>query len=317
VTDKEGSSRPRILAAIVLYKQTPDQSATVASLARALQAPHDVDCHVFLYDNSPPATLPPPGIPAGFTYVPMPSNRGLYAPYEAARLVAGREGYDWLLTLDQDTALPENFFSAILPGLRAAVENPRIAAIVPHLADGDRPLSPALAGFPRSRPLPPAFSGVPEREVHAFNSAALLRTAALAALGGFEPCFWLDYLDNWLHHELFRQGWQIYVLDSVLLEHHFSLLNYRERVSLAHYRNFLGAEGAYTDLYESRPVQIAYAAQLAVRLVNQRRRGESPEILKATRRALWRRLTVSRARRLAAWRASLGGWPGAAQEAAS
>ena len=217
-------------------------------------------------------------MPPGFRYNAATANHGLLGAYEAALEQARAEGYDWLLTLDQDTALPENFFSAIEPGLRAAAEDPRIAAIVPHLAEGEQLLSPAYVGLTRTTPMPASFSGVPAREARAFNSAALLRVEALEAIGGFDPCFWLDHLDSWLHHQLYIHGWRMYVLDSVHLEHHFSLLNYKERVTLAHFRNFLGAESAYFDLYGSWLARLAYSAQLAVRLVNQRRRGEAPEI---------------------------------------
>jgi hypothetical protein len=98
----------------------------------------------------------------------------------------------------------------------------------------------------------------------------------------------------------------------VHLEHHFSLLNYKERVTLAHFQNFLAAESAYFDLYGSWLARLAYSAQLAVRLVNQRRRGEAREIRSATWRALRRRLSVTRKQRIAAWRKSMGGRPGAA-----
>jgi GT2 family glycosyltransferase len=314
--DQCAAVRPRILAVVVLYKQKPSASVTVATLARSLES-GCADCAVLVYDNSPqydgadpdPA---PQALPSGFRYKAATSNHGLLGAYEAALEQARAEGYDWLLTLDQDTALPENFFSAIEPGIRAAAENPRIATIVPHLAEGAQLLSPAYVGLTRTTPMPSSFSGVPACETRAFNSAALLRVEALEAIGGFDPCFWLDHLDSWLHHELYIHGWRMYVLDSVHLEHHFSLLNYKERVTLAHFRNFLGAESAYFDLYGSWLTSLAYSAQLAVRLVNQRRRGEAPEIRSATRKALWRRLSVPRKQRIAAWRASMGGWPGAA-----
>lgn len=309
------ADRARILAVVVLYKQKPSASVTVATLARAIQS-GCADCAVLLFDNGPEnnsadSGVAPEAMPSSFRYQAAPANHGLLGAYEAALEQALADGYDWLLTLDQDTALPENFFSAIEPGLRAAAQDRRIAAIVPHLAEGEQLLSPAYVGLTRTTPMPASFTGVPLREARAFNSAALLRVEALGAIGGFDPCFWLDHLDSWLHHQLYIHGWRMYVLDSVHLEHHFSLLNYKERVTLAHYRNFLGAESAYFDLYGSWLARLTYSAQLVVRLMNQRRRGEARDIRRATRGALWRRLSITRKQRIAAWRASMGGWPGA------
>jgi GT2 family glycosyltransferase len=305
--------RARIFAVIVLYKQRPSASVTVATLARAL-ANAPVDCAVLVYDNSADsgandtagAEASSEALTAAFRYHAAASNRGLLGAYEAALERARTEGYDWLLTLDQDTALPVDFFSAIQPGFKAATADPHIAAIVPHLAEGERLLSPAYVGIGRATPLPAHFAGVPRREARAFNSAALLRVKALDAIGGFDPCFWLDHFDSSLHHRLYTHGWRMFVLDSVHLEHHFSLLNYKERVSLPHFRNYLAAESAYMDLYSPWWARAAYTAQLGVRLVNQQRRREYPEILQATRAALLRRLTITRAKRLRRWRKEMG-----------
>jgi GT2 family glycosyltransferase len=310
--------RSRIFAVIVLYKQRPSASVTVATLAHAIRKNPGLDCEVLVHDNSPWSDLAADDLPEGFRYYLAPVNRGLYAAYEGARLSAraggngvAAKGYDWLLTLDQDTALPADFFKAIEPGLRAANDDPRIAAIVPHLAEGNRLLSPAYVGLSRTRPMPASFGGVPTREARAFNSAALLRIEALEAIGEFDPCFWLDHLDSWLHHQLYLQGWRMYVLDSLHLEHQFSLLNYRDRVSLARLRNFLAAESAYFDEYCSPLAGVVHTVQLSGRLVKQALRRETREVRRATWRALWQRLTVSKSKRLATWREALGGWPGA------
>jgi GT2 family glycosyltransferase len=309
---ESSTHRARIFAVVVLYKQRPSASVTVATLARALEAA-GADCGVLVYDNSADSGMDDRAepLPAGFRYHAAATNHGLLGAYEAALDRMRKEGYDWLLTLDQDTALPANFFSAIEPGLRAAEGDPRIGAIVPHLAEGARLLSPAYVGLCRTTPMPAAFAGVPSRESRAFNSAALLRAAALEEIGGFDPYFWLDHLDSWLHHQLYVHGWRMYVLDSVHLEHHFSLLNYKDRVSLAHLRNFLAAESAYFDVYCSPLAGAAHSAQLAGRLVKQTLRGETRDVRSATWSALWQRLTVRKSRRIARWQQSMGGWPGA------
>ena len=307
---ESSTGRARIFAVVVLYGQGPAASASVSTLARALRANDFLDCDVLLYDNSP-AVVSPGDLPQGFYYRHAVVNTGLYGAYEAARLAARAKGCEWLLTLDQDTALPEDFFSAIAPGLKAAEQDPIIAALVPHLTEGERLLSPAYVGVGRPRPLPAGFAGIPRREARAFNSAALLRVSALDAIGGFDPRFWLDHLDSWLHHQFYLRGWRMYVLP-LRLEHHFSLLNYRERLSTERLQNFLAAESAYVDLYGSRVSGAAHTAQIAVRLLNQVRRGESREMRRITRQMLLRRLTTRRQRRIAEWNASMGGRPDSA-----
>jgi GT2 family glycosyltransferase len=318
VPGDSSTHRARIFAVVVLYKQRPSASITIATLARALRESPSVDCYVQIWDNTPSGDIALGELPEGFGYHPASVNRGLYAAYEDARLATRAQGipgppkgYDWLLTLDQDTALPADFFNAIAPGLRAAEDDPRIGAIVPHLAEGGRLLSPAYVGLCRTRPMPASFAGVPAREARAFNSAALLRVEALDAIGGFDPCFWLDHLDSWLHHQLYVHGWRMYVLDSMCLEHQLSLLHYKERLSIERLGNFLAAESAYFDLYGSPLAGAAHSLQLAGRLVKQVLRGETRQVRRATWSALWQRLTVTKSNRVAAWRGSMGGWPGA------
>jgi hypothetical protein len=103
----------------------------------------------------------------------------------------------------------------------------------------------------------------------------------------------------------------MYVLDSVHLEHQLSLLNYKERLSIERLRNFLAAESAYFDLYGAPLAGAGYSLQLAGRLVKQMLRRETRQVRRATWSALWQRLTVTKSRRVAAWRESMGGWPGA------
>jgi hypothetical protein len=98
------------------------------------------------------------------------------------------------------------------------------------------------------------------------------------------------------------------------LEHQLSLLNHRERVSLARLRNFLAAESAYIDLYGSPLAEAAHTMQLAGRLVKQRLRRETREVRRATWSALWQRLAVNKHKRIANWKRSMGGWPGASPD---
>lgn len=312
---EEASPEPvQIVAVVVLYLQSPSESVTVATLAAALEQTNLVACRVLVYDNTPHSSSPPdssstlidPRVPDDFRYHRAAENRGLFGAYSAGLALARAEGCEWLLTLDQDTALPADFFAAVWPGLAASSQDQRIAVIVPHLAEGDRLLSPAYVGIGRAQPLPRGFGGVPAREARAFNSAALLRVRAIEEIGGFHPCFWLDHLDSWLHRELFLHGWHMYVLASLQLEHHFSLLNYRERVSIGHFRNFLMAESAFFDLYGTWWERALYTLQLGVRMITQYGRDEPGEIQNATRSALLRRLGSGRTKRLLQWRKEAG-----------
>ncbi|MGI8770600.1 MAG: glycosyltransferase [Acidobacteriaceae bacterium] len=296
----------RILAVVVLYKQRADESPTLRALLPRLGTVAGLDIRFVLFDNGPePAE--PTSLAAGVEYHAADRNEGLAGAYNYGLRQAVTGGYEWLLTLDQDTELPAHFLQSMRDAAEELSDDESIAAIVPHLVDAGMPVSPVRVRFARITPIPAGFSGVPDGEARAFNSAALLRVSALQELGGFNPCFWLSFLDGWLHREFHLRGKKIFVLGSVHSEHKLSLLNYRERLSLAHFRNFLSAESAFHDLYCGRLEGVLYTARLVGRLVHQAQRKESPEILKITFSNLLHRLTTwSRQRRLARWRADAG-----------
>jgi GT2 family glycosyltransferase len=299
----------RILAVVVLYKQRADESTTLRALLPQLEGMGGgvggLDIRFVLFDNGPDPR-PPTSLPACIEYHAAARNEGVAGAYNYGLRQAVAEAYDWLLTLDQDTELPPHFLQAMRDAADQLRENETIAAIVPHLVDAGTSVSPARMRFARTTAIPLGFSGIPEGEPRALNSAALLRVSALQELGGFNPCFWLSFLDGWLHREFHLRGKKIFVLGNIQAEHKLSLLNYRERLSLAQFRNFLSAESAFNDLYSGRLEGLLYSARLMGRLVHQAQRREAPEILKVTLTNLLHRLTWSRQRRLARWRADAG-----------
>ncbi len=295
--------RTRIFAVIVLYRQAAANSATLRTLlASADHAGADaLDLRILLYDNTAGAQAPT-AMPREFVqYRAAPANRGLAGAYNEALTEAEAEGFPWLLTLDQDTELPLEYLSVMARLASECTADERIAAIVPHLVDRERVLSPVRVHFWTHTPLPLAAEGVVPGEVQALNSAALLRTSGLREIGGFHPLFWLNYLDNWLYYALNTRGKRIYVAPRLVIQHELSLLDYRDRMTIAHYEDFLLAESAFRDLYRGGLAGLAYTAQLAVRLRNQKRRREKAEILQATRAFLRRRLTTTRRQRISEW----------------
>jgi glycosyltransferase involved in cell wall biosynthesis len=292
----------KILAVIVLYKCKMDDSSAFQSLKRTSDICPDVELKTLIFDNSPIMQCAP-SLPKNFTYERSARNEGLAAGYNRALEMALTVDCKWLLTLDQDTTLPEDFLltlSEIAIRLQHD-EDESVAAIVPQMMSGDLPLSPMYVHWLRSHPAPRGFTGFNQGELYAFNSAALLRVAALRELGGFSTEFWLDQLDLWLHHQLYRAGKRVFVAGNVQIEHKLSLLDYKS-LAPARYRNFLEAESAFFDRFRGRVANRVLTATLLVRYYKQKKRGDSPSIRQLTKEHLKRRLFQSRNRRLDDWK---------------
>lgn len=254
-----------ILAVLVLYQTEPSKGYTLPSFCRALD--ESGLAHRFrllIYDNSPCRSAIPIEISVPFSYVHDPRNGGLSRAYNTAMEVAGAAGSEWLLLLDQDTLIDANFLRTLSVHLPEAAGNPKCAALAPRLLSKNKIISPARVlwgGW--LLPVDESSGGPYSREMIALNSGTLLRIAAIREIGGFNPVFWLDYLDHWLFNRLYRAGYFIYVLDATL-PHDLSLGNVRG-VSTARYKNILLAEGEFYRCCKSPIENKVYYFRLAMR----------------------------------------------------
>lgn len=210
----------KLLIVLVLYQRAPEQSEAFLSLCEVLadlpEAGKRFGC--LIYDNSPQQHALPP---VGFSceYISDPSNPGLARAYNEARERAAATGANWLLLLDHDTAVTREYLAEVLSATQEVAGKATIAAVIPKLVQGNTTLSPQWPNHrrpSRSRPVALSFSGEIQGELQAFNSGAVLRLSALAAIGGFDESFPLDYLDHSTFRQLQRKGYSAYVLRSTL-----------------------------------------------------------------------------------------------------
>lgn len=298
----ESDMRLNLTAVIVLYRIAPNQSpafrSVIASRARLSEATGEV--RVLLWDNSPGGAEQ--RLPPGVRYVADESNSGLAKAYNHALGWAIEQGSDWLLTLDQDTAVPETFFEKMAAAARTSSRYAGIGAVVPRIAANGRQLSPNWFQFGAiPRWYRPGYTGVPKEPVFAFNSGAMLKVSALEQAGGYDPRFWLDDSDAMIFSKLYEHGKRVYVVGDIEVEHEFSMKDIERRMSPARYRNALLAETAFWDLRMNRMAGWERTLRLMMRLVKQWRRADSAGLQRITREALVRRLFRTRKRRIEEW----------------
>jgi len=299
----ESPVRLKLMVVIVLYRIAPQDSPAFRSVMTARDAfgQEAGEVRVLLWDNSP-AVGAGENLPESVAYFADESNSGLATAYNRALEWAELHGAEWLLTLDQDTAVPADFFVRMAAAAAASTRYAGIGAIVPQIAAEGRQLSPnwfqygAIPRWYRS-----GYVGVPGEPVFAFNSGAMLRVDALRQAGGYDPRFWLDDSDAMIFSKLHENGKRVYVAGDIQVEHEFSMKDMQRRMSVARYQNALFAETAFWDLRMSRMAGWERTLRLMVRMVKHLMRGDSRELRRITWRALMRRLFTSRRRRIEEW----------------
>lgn len=293
----------KLCIVIVLYKMEPEASPTFRTLQRSLAEPmaQRPEFRILLYDNTPPAQAPT-NLPAHVEYFASLANTGLAGAYGFAVARAQAEGRDWLLTLDQDTELPSDFISKLTEVAAACKARTEIAAIVPHIRAGDRDVSPNwFAGGVRPRWCARDYHGVPDQAIYAFNSGALMRVAAVQAIGGYSQLFWLDYCDAYMFREIQKRGWKVFVAGGIHLQHDFSMMDIGNKMSLWRYQNAVEAGSAFYDLEMSPLAGLEHTLRLLLRYGKHMVRRESPKVRRITASMLRQRLFTPKAERLKAW----------------
>jgi hypothetical protein len=288
---------------VVLYKMEMEASSTFHSLLRSLAEPTErgLSYKILIYDNTP-STQNPGSLPDHVEYVASPRNTGLADAYNSAVARAHAEGFDWLLTLDQDTHLPVDFIPKLMEVTAACTAQPEIAAIVPHVSAGDRSLSPNwFAGGILPRWFAKNYQGVPDLSVYAFNSGTLVRVQAILSIGGYSPLFWLDYCDGYLYRQIEKNHLKVYVAGHIHLQHDFSLLDISNKMSLFRYQNALEAGSAFYDMEMNRLAGVDQTLRLLLRYIKQLVQRESPAVRHATIAMFFRRLFVPRTTRMREW----------------
>jgi GT2 family glycosyltransferase len=216
-------NRARIFAVMVLYKRLLEESETFSTLRSILQKRTDLAgaISLLIYDNSPVAQEVQ-ALPIPTQYISNPANPGLAAAYSAGLQLAGQETADWLLLLDQDTTLTEEYLEEISSGAVHLLSDRKIVGIVPKLSNKGvlcSPLYPPTYG--PARMIDRTTAGDSSQRLHVFNSGAVLRVSSLKTIGGFPEDFPLDYLDHATFAALQDRGGQLHILNAIL-EHELS-----------------------------------------------------------------------------------------------
>ncbi len=300
--NQTGVSSHMILAVVVLYNTDRDRSQTLRGLEQAVaQNPALLnDIRVLLWDNSPEPLLALK-LPFAFEYRHSGGNAGVAGAYNQAAAFARLQEIPWLLLLDQDTAVTEEFLRVMAGHAHTLAANQTVAAAVPFLYAGNFQLSPRFVRFSRHTAIPASSAGLLRERMFAANSGTLMRRTVLEEIGGYSDDFWLDYSDIYVFHRLYEQGKGVFVAADAYLQHEIAMLDYDGRMTAQRYRNYLAAEGAFHDLYKSRLERFAHLLRLLARAVRQRRYRD-PVFRQITWQSFWERLWTRRKCRLAQWK---------------
>jgi GT2 family glycosyltransferase len=290
----------QILAVVVLYKQSPEQSQTIQSLMRVFERNPGLSnsVGVLLWDNSPVPALKV-SLPFACELSHAGRNVGTSGAYNFAMERAEVLGCSWLLLLDQDTTVSDEFLNGMIAYSEKFLHEQAIAAVVPFIISHGVLVSPRrLLRFNRVQQIPTTFSGVCKQKAYAVNSATLMRVSALREIGGYSEEFWLDLSDVYVFQAFHRNGKQIYIAGDLRVDHSIASMDFDREMSPERYRNFLAAESAYVDLFSSPLERSSQLLRLFLRAIRQYRRYKNKIFSRIAWEYFLQRIFLTRSARL-------------------
>lgn len=259
-----------ILALIVVYNQKINETKTLKSLLKNYENNPQIfeNFKLLIYDNGPIDQECNFELPYKFDYFSNPKNDGLASAYNFALSVGIKENYTWLLLLDQDSYLPDDYIINLTNDVISAESNSMVMAVVPKMCYKNHFFSPSKVLFGGiHRPIDMKFIGVYPNEVFAIGSCSLVKISFLHKEGGFNEFFWLDCLDRWLYMIIYKRGGKVLVTNSVI-EHELSIMDYSKFVSSERYYNIMIYETFFMNMYKSKPENFVYYLRLVKRIIS-------------------------------------------------
>lgn len=259
-----------LLAVLVIYNCKIEEAKTLKSLLRnyAKNPRAFRNVRLIIYDNSLLEQSIHLTIPFEHQYIHDRNNEGLAVAYNYALNEAIKTSYAWLLLLDQDSSLPEDFIDNLSCDISIIDEDTTVTAVVPKMRYKKVIFSPTKVFFGGIvRAIDMRHRGICTfKNVFAIGSGCVIKVSFLQKIGGFNEVFWMDCLDRWLFLTINNMGGKVYVTDSIV-EHEVSVMNYDKLMNEKRYYNILIYETLFMKSFTSRIENYIFYLRLIKRAV--------------------------------------------------
>jgi GT2 family glycosyltransferase len=260
----------KVLVLVVVYNSKVECAKTFKSLLRCyISNPGDFEnLKLIIYDNGLINQQDDITVPFNYMYINNPRNDGLAIAYNYALDYGISEDFNWILLLDQDSCLPDDFISNLNRTIEQVESNEMIKAIVPKMVYKGTFFSPSKVLFGGiHRPIDMNIYGICPFEVFSIGSGCLVRSSFFQKIGGFNNFFWLDCLDRWIFYEINKANGKVFITSSII-EHELSVMDYSKFVNEKRYLNIMKYETYFMKFYKSKTENIVYYLRLLKRAIS-------------------------------------------------
>lgn len=186
-----------ILFGIVCFREHFWESESFLGLINSYNQSNDQkEINIFIFDNTdlPNWELEPPKFSANvkLNYIHFSANPGIALAYNRIADFAKNNHFQWLVFLDQDSALPMNAYE-IYQNF-ANLNKDGIAA--PKVISNNKIISPSYYKYYRTSPIVEIGNRIKLRNVTCINSGLMISVSSYFLSGGYSSALRLDFCDH-------------------------------------------------------------------------------------------------------------------------
>lgn len=257
------NTMPKILIVIVLYNTELKDSTTYNSLKKSLKF-CSLTWELLIFNNSKEYKIISD---IASEIVNSEQNCMLAGAYNYALEFAKSKNIEWLLLLDQDSEITDEYFIKLSETLSNKQITENTVSIIPFLIENVRIISPHKNIFFQLIRSPINYTGLLKGHITALNSLTLLRVEFISQIGGFSYKFPLDMLDYWIYYQIYKKNKLVYLLD-LKVQHHLSVNNFEKNMTVERYQQIIFSEKQFIKEFGILE-QFAYKCKLFFRTLKQ------------------------------------------------
>lgn len=195
--------------------------------------------NIYIYDNtvrSENVNLPEFQNEINIKYFSFNENRGISKAYNHLVNLALKDGFKWIVFLDQDTMLPLDFYLKYIDSISEIKQTSQKIA-VPVVKSEQHILSPFIYKNYRSRFLKEVPSFINLKKHSAINTGVLINCNYFNKIGGYNDKLFLDFCDHDFFDKLRGSDNKICVINTELKQDFSTNTNTLDK-ALTRYRIF-------------------------------------------------------------------------------
>ncbi len=187
-------------------------------ILRNIQSYYDYVDKLFVFDNTETGSLPD-GFFAAFPKVEYYydfENKGIASRLNTAAAMALAQGYNWLLTMDQDSYFEDNDIARYLHGIAAYPAKEKVAMFgtLYEKRSGCRP---------EKKESPVVTDAL-------ITSGAILNLAVYGVVGGFDENLFIDHVDHEYCVRAAMKGYTLIRFENICLNHEIGKMVFRSSI---------------------------------------------------------------------------------------